>query len=376
MPVINVDLGARTYPIIVGSDLLFQLEKYLKRHVGEGRLFVFYDAQVFALHGPQLQRLLKRLKLDAIEMVIPVGERSKSAVVLNKIYSFLFDVRISRSDFILACGGGVTSDLVGYAAATALRGIRWGIVSTTLLGMVDAAIGGKTGINHPCGKNMIGAFWQPTFVFCDTSFLKTLPIRQVVAGLGEVVKYGALVGDKMIIEIERYLSCGDYYDDKRLSKLVHLSARCKADIVATDERESGPRMLLNLGHTFAHAIENAVGYGKLLHGEAVTLGLLAAVELSCLLKPLSTKYLSKYRRIVERMIGHIPYRKINFEKTLAAMQQDKKRAGAKQRFVLLEKPGRPFIAGEVSDKLVVSSLEKSLTVYKSEGGTHAPNPGR
>jgi len=375
MSIINVNLGQRTYPIVVGHDLLSQLEKYLRRHVAEGRLFVFYDAQVYALHSQRLKSQLKRHKYHTVEMVIPVGEKSKSTSVLNKIYTFLFNEKISRSDFILACGGGVTSDLVGFAAATAMRGIRWGIVSTTLLGMVDAAIGGKTGINHPCGKNLIGAFWQPSFVFCDIGFLNTLPPRHLLAGLGEVVKYGGLVGAKMLRIIDEYLSGNDFYDERVLRKLVYLSASYKADVVTKDERESGPRMILNLGHTFAHAIENAVGYGKLLHGEAVILGLLAAVELSCLLKPKRAEHLSDYRRIIEQVVGFIPHRKISFEKAMAAMQLDKKRVGAKQRFVLLEMPGQPSIAGSVSAKLVAASLKKTLMIYESEGGKHASNLG-
>lgn len=376
MPVINVNLDQRRYPIVIGLDVLHRLGQKLTGLVRGGRLFVFYDAQVFALHSQRLKRQMKRHRWDAVEMVIPVGERSKSTAVLNKIYAFLFDERISHSDFILACGGGVTTDLVGYAAATALRGIRWGIVSTTLLGMVDAAIGGKTGINHPRGKNLIGAFWRPSFVFCDTSFLKTLAPRQLVAGLGEVVKYGGLVGNEMLDLIDSYLSCQELYDERLLTKLIRLSVSYKAKVVAKDERESGLRMLLNLGHTFAHAIENGAGYGRLLHGEAVILGLLAAVELSCLLKPQRVKRLSDYRRIIEQMVCLIPQRKIGYEKALAAMQLDKKRAETVQRFILLEKPGRPFIAGDVSAKLVDESLKKTLMVYKSNGGKHAPNPGR
>jgi len=376
MPIINVNLNQRRYPIIIGPDVLHRLGQKLNGLVRGGRLFVFYDAQVYALHRRRIQVQLKCVKDDMQEMVVPIGERVKSAAVLSKIYAFLFDEKISRSDFILACGGGVTTDLIGYTAATTLRGIRWGIVSTTLVGMADAAIGGKTGINHPRGKNLIGSFWQPSFVLCDTSFLKTLPARQLIAGLGEVVKYCGLSGDRMLAVVEKYLDQDDLYNERLLSKLIHLSASYKAGIVTKDEHDSGLRMLLNLGHTFAHAVENAAGYGRLLHGEAVILGLLAAVELSCRLKPRRAKYLADYSRIINQMVHMIPYRKISCDKALTAMQLDKKRAGTAHRFVLLDKPGRAFIARNVNPRLIKSSLENMLNVYKTEGGMDAPNLSR
>ncbi len=376
MPVVNINLGQRTYPVIIGPNVLRRFGWKQLGLVRGGRLFVLYDAQVYALHAARIESQLKSSPHPMVEMVVPMGERSKSPTVLDKIYAFLFDEGLSRSDFILACGGGVTSDLVGYAAATALRGVRWGIVSTTLLGMVDAAIGGKTGINHPRGKNLIGSFWQPAFVLCDTSFLKTLPVRQLIAGLGEVTKYGGLIGGKMLALIDKYFVQNDIYHEKLLSELIYFSASYKANIVVKDERESGLRMLLNLGHTFSHAIENAAGYGKLLHGEAVILGLLAAVEMSCRLKPQRTKHLADYGRIINQMICLIPYRKINYEKTLTAMQLDKKRAGTVHRFVLLDKPGHPFIADNINLRLVALSLESALKAYKSEGGRCVPNPDR
>lgn len=376
MPVINVNLNQRKYPIIVGPDVLHRLGRKLNGLIREERLFVFYDAQVYVLHGKRVQAQLKQLKGNVQEMVVPMGEKAKSVTVLSKIYAYLFDKKISRSDFILACGGGVTSDLVGYAAATTLRGIKWGIISTTLLGMADAAIGGKTGINHPQGKNLVGSFWQPSFVLCDTSFLKTLPARQLIAGLSEIAKYGGLLGGKMLPVIEKYIAQDDLYHEKLLSKLIHLSVSYKAGVVAKDERESSLRMLLNLGHTFAHAVENAAGYGRLLHGEAVILGLLVAVELSCRLKPQHAKHLANYGRIINQMVRMIPYRKISCEKALAAMQLDKKRVGTAQKFVLLDKPGHPFVASDVSPRLIKSSLENMLNVYKTEGGMDAPNLSR
>jgi 3-dehydroquinate synthase len=375
MPVVKVNLGQRTYPIKIGSNILSQLGRHVRRQVGDGRLFVFYDAQVFALYGRYIRAQLKRFGIDAVEMIVPRGEKAKSAAVLNKVYDFLLSEKVSRSDFILACGGGVTSDLVGYAAATTLRGIRWGIVSTTLIGMVDAAIGGKTGVNHAKGKNLIGAFWQPSFVFCDIHLLRTLPSRELIAGLGEVIKYGGLIGQKVIDVLDEYLIGPDLYNERLLSKLIYFCASYKAGIVAKDERESGLRIFLNLGHTFAHAIEKAVGYGRLLHGEAVVLGLMAAVELSCELNPQRGKPLLDYGRMIELMIHFIPYRKIDSDEILKAMQLDKKRAGVTRRFVLLEKPGRPIIVDKVNKESVLTSIEKVLIVYRSVGGKYVANLG-
>ena len=371
MPEIIVKLESGRYPIVVGSGIVRRLAPLGERSVDGGRLFVFYDAQFYALHGRRLQSQLKRIDRRASEMVIPSGEKSKSASVLNRIYSFLLAQKISRSDFILALGGGVTSDLVGYAAATTLRGIRWGVVPTTLLGMVDAGIGGKTGINHRAGKNLVGAFWQPQFVFCDTDFLGTLTVRHLVAGLGEIVKYAGLMGERMLAPLESYLAEGDLYQDRRLARLVSLSAACKAGIVARDGRDRSERMLLNLGHTFGHAIENSLGYGRLLHGEAVLLGLWAAVELSCLTKPARRDSLSGYRDLIEGLMPCVPRRKINVDRLLEAITIDKKRSRRGHNYVLLERPGRPFISDVVQPNNVREAVRAMLSVYAVTGGVNA-----
>lgn len=371
MPEIIVKLKSGRYPIVVGSGIARWLPPLVERNVEGGRLFVFYDAQFYALHGRRLHSQLKRVDRRATEMVIPSGEKSKSASVLNRIYSFLLDEKVSRSDFIIAVGGGVTSDLVGYAAATTLRGIRWGVVPTTLLGMVDAGIGGKTGINHRAGKNLIGAFWQPRFVFCDTDFLGTLAVRHLVAGLGEIVKYAGLMGERMLTPLESYLARGDLYHGRRLARLVSLSAACKADIVARDEREQSERMLLNLGHTFGHAIESSLGYGRLLHGEAVLLGLWGAVELSCLTKPARRDSLSGYRDLIEGLMQCVPKRKIDADRLLEAITIDKKRSRRGLNYVLLERPGRPFISAAVRPSIVKEAVRAMLRMYAVTGGANA-----
>ncbi len=370
MPEVKVNPGKRSYPIVIGSQIDAKLPTRLRRLVGGGRLFVFYDANFYALHGAKLQKSLAKT-FTTVEFVLPSGERYKSQRHLGRIHDFLLSEKISRTDFILACGGGVTSDLVGFAASSTLRGIRWGVVSTTLLGMVDAAIGGKTGINHVMGKNLIGAYWQPSIVWCDTTYLMTLTEREIVCGLGEVLKYGGLLGKPMLDLLHDYRNSGDSYNQKRLQRIISLSAKYKAQIVSADETEKGKRMVLNFGHTFSHAIESAIGFGKLTHGEALIIGLKAAIELSKRVYSGQIKALVRYDEIVTDFLHSVRRRKIAADDVMLAMQIDKKRRGHAAKFILLEKPGRPIIAEGINRDLVNKSLISALEVYRLFGGRNA-----
>jgi 3-dehydroquinate synthase len=334
---------------------------------GGTQVFAVFDAQVYALYGTHVMATLAQADISAVDIVIPAGERSKSAGALGDLYTFLLGKGIARADFVLACGGGVVSDLSGYAAATILRGVRWGILSTTLLGMVDAAIGGKTGINHKLGKNLIGAFWQPAFVVSDTEFLSTLPSRHLVAGLGEVLKYAGLAGGEFPDLVEKYLDRGDLLHHSQLRKLIRLSARYKADIVARDVREGELRMILNLGHTFAHAIEKTLGFGRLLHGEAVILGLDAAIELSGNLRAARRTRLKKYRELIWRLFPEVPQRRLDVPGIMDAMALDKKRSGSRSRFILLDSPGRPIITDTVPAEAVADAVTAMLEHYRAKG---------
>lgn len=371
MAQVRLKHGPGSYPIFSGPGVSDRLRDQLKRATGGNRLFLFYDAQFYALHGRSLKQHLGGNRSGVSELVLPANERLKSTAHLGKLHAFLLGQRATRSDFILACGGGVLTDLVGFAAATCMRGMKWGIVSTTLLGMVDAAIGGKTGINHKLGKNLVGAFWQPEFVICDTTYLQTLPTRQLIAGLGEVLKYGGLVGRELIDQIDAYLATGDLYHQRWLARLVKASIVCKTGIVESDVHEKGRRMLLNLGHTFGHGFESGAGIGRLLHGEAVILGLLAAVELSCLEKKQSIKRLSGYRELIERFISHLPRRRIDRQRTLEGMKYDKKRGKDGQRYILLDRPGRPIITEKVTSVNVKRALDMTLAYYQEHGGSNA-----
>ncbi len=371
MTVIQVKTAQHKYPVEVGVDIGKQLLRLTRSETANGRLFVFYDAQFYALFGRRFSKdIHKTAPKRAIEMVLPSGEKTKSPKMLSEIYGFLLEQKITRSDFILAVGGGVTTDLVGYAAATILRGLKWGAVPTTLLGMVDAAIGGKTGINHALGKNMIGAFWQPRFVCCDVGFLSTLPGRQLTAGLGEVLKYAGLAGGKMQKHLSLYVSDQNPDYCAVMTDLVRSSAAYKAKIVTGDERESGLRMLLNYGHTFGHGIETALGHGRLLHGEAVILGIHAALELGRLHGHESAA-LTGYQELVERFIDELPNRKIDAVAVREAMALDKKRSAKGLRFVLLEKPGKPIICDNVDHRSMTVALKQTLAVYANRGGRNA-----
>ena len=376
MPRIKLDLGKRSYRIEVGAAIGRQLRASLKRRVGDGRLFLFFDAGFYALHGSVLRQQLGLPARRVSELVLPSGERFKTPETAAKIQSFLLSEHISRDDFILACGGGVLTDLVGYAAATVLRGVRWGAVPTTLLGMVDAALGGKTGVNHRYGKNLIGTIWQPTFVHADLAWLETLPPREMVAGMGEVVKYAGLDSGRMLqklsrLDIERVES-----NPLTLQPLIAASIRYKAAMVSADEREAGGRVLLNLGHTFAHGVENALGYGRLLHGEAVLLGLLAMWHLSVSRKGRIGEDMMAYRSIIEQFVRLIPYRQVDPEAVFAAMATDKKRTGRTLRFVLLSRPGKPFIDSSVTPAGARRALQSALETYRECGGSNAANSGR
>jgi 3-dehydroquinate synthase len=376
MTTVKVKLGIRSYPIIIGTGAVKRLARAMPRRPSHIRCFTFFDAGVYPLYHTIVNRSLSGKRIQSSEFVLPSGEQSKSAEAAGALYDFLLDQQVSRSDFILAVGGGVVSDVVGYVAATTMRGIHWGILPTTLLSMVDAAIGGKTGINHRSGKNLIGAFWQPRFVVCDLDFLRTLAQRDLVAGLGEIVKYAGLIGEPMLSLVQRYLEKGELHDENMLQSLVQKSAAFKGAIVAADEHDNGRRAVLNLGHTFAHGVEHSMGYAELRHGEAVVLGLLAATELSSRYWKSAAKYLVPYRRIIEQVMRFVPKTRIDIDKALAAMSVDKKRVSQVQRFVLLSRPGSPHIISDVSPNAARKSLEAALHTYESIGGVNATHSGR
>ncbi len=357
-----VKLKSRQYPVVVGYHILERLSELIDR-AGPPQVFVVYDRTVGSLHGRVVRRYVMQSGSKVHEISVAPGERSKSAATLGRLHDFMLDCRIGRDDLVLAVGGGIVSDLAGYAAATVLRGVRWGVVTTTLLGMVDAAIGGKTGINHRLGKNLIGAFWQPLFVLADTCFLKTLPPRHRLAGWGEVAKYAGLIGGGLLTRIASHNPGSLLADSAELIRIINDCAAFKAHIVAADERESGRRILLNLGHTLGHAIETATGHGRFLHGEAVMLGLWAAVELSVLSGRAADLDLEQYRRLLKPLLSRVPPLSVSASAVMRAVGLDKKRMGQRPRFVLLAAPGRPFIADNIGEAQVLAALQSTMRLH-------------
>lgn len=346
----------------VGHRILDRLPE-LVGHAEPPQVFVVYDRTVESLYGEAVRKYLRPSGTRIHAISVAAGERSKSARTLSRLHDFMLDRRISREDLVLAVGGGVISDLAGYAAATLLRGVRWGVLTTTLLGMVDAAIGGKTGINHRTGKNLIGAYWQPQFVLCDTCFLQTLAARQRLAGWGEVVKYAGLVGGALMARIASQRPESLRVQDSEVLRIIRDCIAYKAHIVASDERESGRRMLLNLGHTLGHGVETAAGHGRLLHGEAVLVGLWAAIELSVLSGQAREPDLEEYRSLLRPLLAETPRLNLNAKAVMKAVKLDKKRSGQRLRFVLLAAPGGPIITDNISEAQAVKALQSTMRLH-------------
>jgi 3-dehydroquinate synthase len=356
MQTLSVGLAERSYPIHIGSGLLQRVELLLP-HIPHKRTVIVSNTTVAPLYLQQLNEVLSANGVRVQSVILPDGEQYKSGESLNVIYDALLSARSERSTPLIALGGGVIGDITGYAAATYLRGVPFIQIPTTLLSQVDSSVGGKTGINHPLGKNMIGAFYQPRVVLADTTVLDTLPDKELRAGLAEVIKYG-LIRDLPFLEwleanIEKLLA----RDTAALQYAIARSCQNKAEVVGADERESGERALLNLGHTFGHAIENGMGYGVWLHGEGVAAGTVMAADLSQRLGWLSAQDVARVRKLFERAGLPVVAPKLGAEKYLQLMGLDKKVAEGKIRFVLLKPLGHAVMTGDVPQALLEQTLE-------------------
>jgi 3-dehydroquinate synthase len=356
MQSLNVGLGERSYPIHIGNGLLDRVELLLP-HIPRKRTVIVSNTTVAPLYLERLSRGLVANGVQVQSVILPDGEQYKSGESLNTIYDALLSARSERSTPLIALGGGVIGDITGYAAATYLRGVPFIQIPTTLLSQVDSSVGGKTGINHPLGKNMIGAFYQPRVVLADTSTLDTLPDKELRAGIAEVIKYG-LIRDLPFLEwleanIEKLLA----RDTAALQYAIARSCQNKAEVVGADERESGERALLNLGHTFGHAIENGMGYGVWLHGEGVAAGTIMAADLSQRLGWLGAADVQRVRKLFECAGLPVVAPKLGAEKYLQLMGLDKKVADGKIRFVLLKALGHAVMTGDVPPALLQQTLE-------------------
>jgi len=356
---IDVKSSSGVYPYTVGRAVFEDKVTTLQQQTGFDTCFIFADENLWKFHRERIEHLFNLLNVDYTVTIIPSGEQSKSVEQWQKLVGFLLRSGVRRNTPLFAIGGGVTGDLAGFVAASTLRGIPLIHVPTTLLAMVDSSIGGKTGVNHATGKNLIGAFYQPREVIADVDFLETLSGRDWTNGLSEILKYGA-ISDHSIFE-----SCGMFKDDnilekhpEKLTRLILKCARIKADIVAADEFESGTRAFLNFGHTFAHALEKVSDFDLMNHGEAVYLGMLAAITLS---KETGTEIndepVRRFRSLYNfrAIAGMLPE-----EKLLKAMKSDKKVIDDTFRFVLLNNWQQPVVKSVNEKELIHKAW---LTVY-------------
>ncbi len=353
-----VNLGARSYPIYIGAGLLHD-ETLLQQHITGHQALIVSNETVAPLYLEQVKSAYKSIQTDVI--LLPDGERYKSLDVLKEIFDILIQKKHQRDTTIIALGGGVVGDIAGFAAACYQRGVNLVQIPTTLLAQVDSSVGGKTAVNHPMAKNMIGAFHQPKCVIIDVSVLNTLDKRQFRSGLAEVIKYG--IGfDRIFFEwLEQDMPQLLQMSHDHLITAIKKSCLIKANIVSEDEREQGLRALLNLGHTFGHAIETAGEYKQWLHGEAVAIGLYLAADLSNRMGYLPTSEVSRVKALLERtgFITHRP-REVSVNQFMETMSRDKKIIKGQQRYILLKAIGDAFICPDVPLKMVTDCLEAAL----------------
>jgi len=358
METLNVELGERSYPIHIGAGLLGQPE-LISPYLAGKRALIVTNETVAPLYLAAVQASLP----EADTLILADGEQYKTLETLNRIYTALLEQRHDRRTTLIALGGGVIGDITGYAAASYQRGVAFIQIPTTLLSQVDSSVGGKTGVNHSLGKNMIGAFWQPQAVLADTSTLNTLAERELSAGLAEVIKYGLLGNLEFLAWIEANLAALRARDPEVLAYAIKQSCADKAAIVAADEREAGQRALLNLGHTFGHAIETVQGYGVWLHGEAVGAGMVLAAELSARLGWLSPAEVERVRRLIDSAgLPVAPPAGMTPTDFLEKMAVDKKVIDGQLRLVLLKSLGQAVVTADVPADVLKTMLEDSCNV--------------
>lgn len=354
MQTLHVELGDRRYPIFIGSHL--DPKELLEPYIKGKQVMIVTNETVAPLYLKNYIAALEALEKKVSTCILPDGEKYKNIAHLNLIFDALLEAGFNRDCTVLALGGGVIGDMAGFASACFQRGVYFIQIPTTLLSQVDSSVGGKTGINHPLGKNMIGAFQQPQVVMADMAQLKTLAPRELSAGLSEVIKY-ALLGDAdFLIWLETHMDKLVQGDEVLLAEAVYRSCAHKARIVANDEKEQGERALLNLGHTFGHAIESYLGYGNWLHGEAVAIGMVMAADLSCRMGWISQQDLERTRNIISRAQLPIICPKIPLDDFLGYMAHDKKVLNGQLRLVLMKKIGQAVITKEFDVDLMKQAI--------------------
>ncbi len=353
---VNPQPESNRYYIKIGSGIHNKLGHYVQEYYQGKKIFLVSDKNVYDLHGARINSLLQKSGYQVITYIVPPGEGSKSSKYLQKGYNKLITNNFDRNDFIIAFGGGVVGDLAGYLAATYMRGLPVMQIPTTLLAQVDSSVGGKTAINHPQGKNLIGSFYQPVFVLIDMDFLQTLPEREMKSGMAEVIKYGLINNKKFFAYLKN--NKDNVYKLKRevILNIIEKCCQIKAQIVNIDQKERGKRVILNFGHTIGHGLEAVSAYKVLKHGEAVAIGMLGAAQISYYLDYISSQELKAIKNIIIDY-GFEFALDINTDNIYQIMKHDKKVKDNKLRWVLLEEIGSPVVRTDINKDLVTKVLE-------------------
>lgn len=364
---LTVSLAERSYPIVIGSELLASSSLILE-HIPQARVVIVTNETLWPIYGEKLAGALRQGGVAVHTVVLPDGEQHKNWPALNKIFDVLLEHACDRKTTLIALGGGVIGDITGFAAATYQRGVPFIQIPTTLLAQVDSSVGGKTAINHLLGKNMIGAFYQPQLVIADIDTLHTLPEREFRSGLAEVIKYGLILDAKFFTWLEENIAALLMRDGAALAYAIKRSCEIKAGVVAADERETakeGGRALLNLGHTFGHAVETALGYGTWLHGEAVACGMVQAARLSRELGLLDAQDVNRTEAILKRASLPIELPNIATETMLQHMGRDKKNDAGVIKLILLKSIGAAYVDGTISSARIWQFLDSQIRMPQS-----------
>ncbi|WP_152226776.1 3-dehydroquinate synthase [Pseudomonas sp. SCB32] len=368
MRTLNVDLADRSYPIYIGEGLLDD-PRYFEPHIRGRQVAIVTNETIAPLYLDRLQKTLSGYKITTV--VLPDGEAYKQWETLQLIFDELLKARHDRKTTLIALGGGVIGDMTGFAAACYQRGVDFIQVPTTLLSQVDSSVGGKTGINHPLGKNMVGAFYQPQAVVIDTATLRTLPQRELSAGLAEVIKYGFICDEPFLTWLETHIDDLLALEPVALTEAIERSCAAKARVVGADEKETGVRATLNLGHTFGHAIETHMGYGVWLHGEAVGAGTVMALEMSHRLGWLTSAERDRgIRLLAAAKLPVVPPQEMNAEHFLEHMAVDKKVLDGRLRLVLLQGLGAAVVTAEFPREILEETLRADYQALVGQAGEH------
>ena len=361
MNTVQVELGNRSYPITIGNGILQDVGSSLRQYNFSSPIALVSNTTVFPLYGAAVSRSLSASGLTCTEIILPDGEEYKTLPHAERILDALLQARLDRKSAIVALGGGVIGDLAGFAASVYMRGIDFIQVPTTLLAQVDSSVGGKTGVNHARGKNMIGTFWQPRLVWIDIDTLVSLPRREFVAGTAEIIKYG-IIGDRGLFDfLENFADDVLKLDRNPLRHIIFRSCEIKADVVRRDEREGGLRAILNFGHTIGHALETATGYTAFLHGEAVAIGMYIEAEIARLMGLIQQDEVLRIRRLISTygLPSAIP-RNIDLEVFFASMKLDKKAVSGAIRFILPDRIGSVALHESVPESVIRKAVEQAM----------------